>query len=506
MPLSLRLRFALVCVLLRLARAWAGAVRGQLRGRAFGGSTYRVWMASQEFGFDGPFDYPTVAEQPPEEAYPLLLKVSKTLVLLALRVPLPEAGARWPDLAALDRAVAGLGVPAIVHRLGSPTDARTAPWPELPDPAFLRLRRDGPHAHWVRRDPDGGWIVDYREILAGVPVAAGRHLEPAALHWGEDGPAIHLRGAWVRPGPGWADAKRLFHLAEIHVHEAVSHLLWTHLYAEQVIIAVVTHLPAGHPIREVLAPHFAYTLQANQNSGGVLLGHGGVFDRLFSSGWPGAAALMARGDKAWRYARMVPRRDALDRGVLDVDGRILLPDYPGLEDALLVWDVVQAHVDRHVARTPSGATEEPDAAALAWAAALHAVWGDRGWPACTDRETLVELVSACAFLTVRHTLVNAQQYPMYGYPPLWQATMPTGPAGGPPERPLDQLPTVVQTLDTLRATFAFSIQYNRITAAADPAFAAGLAAASATIAARNRARPVPYGIADPPNISASLNA
>ncbi len=504
MPATLRMRFLLVSVLLRAAQAWAGLFRSSLYGRAFGGKSYRVWMASEEFGFDGPFDFETVAEQPPEEAYPWQLAVSKGLVVMALRIPL-DRDERWTSIAALDEVYTVLGQPETRRRTGD----------DWTDAAFLRLRRDGPHAHWVRRAEDGRYIVDYRELLTDLPVYPGRRLEPCALRWtGQDErPEIAIAGRWRTPADAdWPEARRLFHLAEVHVHEAVSHLLWTHLFSEGVIIAVVQHLSPGHPIREVLAPHFAFTLQANQNSGKVLLGKGGVFDRLFSCGWAGAAELFVRGDRAWRYSRMVPRLDIAERDVAD------LPDYPWREDALLVWDVVEAHARRALAPLAGlDASKSAVDEAKAWATAMHAARGDRGWPACEDQDTLVEIVAACVFLTVRHTLVNAQQYPMYGYPPLWQASMPapaassapattSSTASSPDHLRLAQLPTIGQTLDTMRATFAFSIQYNTLLSTQDAQFRTDLEVAGRAIAARDAARPHPYRVAHPAVLSASLNA
>ena len=502
-----------------------------VRVRAFGGSDYPVGSAAKLFGFDGPFDYETLTTLPPAERYPLAVAIPKSLVVLALRIPL-RSDARWPDLATLDRLYARLGRPAITARCAAPGVRPGSPAPGVPPPsagsadlsdeAFLRLRRDGPHAHWVRR-ADDGWIVDYREILAGIPVRPGQRLEPCALRWGPGGPAIWIAGVWIAPAdPVWREARRLFHLAELHVHEVVSHLSWTHLHAETVALTTVEHLPPGHPIRELLAPFFACTLQANRNSGGVLLGRGGVFDRVFSCGWLGAAELLRRAEQSWTYARMVPWRDAAQRQIAT------LQDYPWFEDSCLLWDAVEAHVRRRI--------PEADDAARAWAAALFARYGDRGWPAVADHATLVEIVTACAFLTVRHTLVNAQQYSMFGYPPLWQATMPAAAEtpvlpfslrekvapysasdeGSPgvsddlpplaPASALAQLPTIGETLDTLRATFAFSIQFNSLQATDDAAFAADLEAIAAVIALRDQGREHPYGVGHPGKVSGSICA
>jgi hypothetical protein len=72
----------------------------------------------------------------------------------------------------------------------------------------------------------------------------------------------------------------------------------------------------------------------------------------------------------------------------------------------------------------------------------------------------------------------------------------------PPPRPGDRvdlaaaLPSPAQQFDTIRATFAFSIQYNRLGVAL-PGTAAALAAL----------RPDPrYALSDPDTISGSINA
>jgi hypothetical protein len=478
MPLGLRLRFLLVCLLLRAAQAVAGTFRSQQTGVGLT-TRYRVGKASTVFGFDGPFDYETLTEVPADERYRGPIAAAKALVVAAMRIPL-ASDARWSSVAALDGLYTWLGRPEIAAH------ARDG---VLDDDTFLRLRRCGPHAHWVRRDGEG-WIVDYRDLLTDLPVRPGRRLEPCALRWDARGPRLWLDGAWIGPGDaGWDTGKRLFHLAEIHVHELVSHLLWTHLHAEAVAVLVTEHLDRGHPVRELLAPHFAFSLQANQNSGGVLLGARGIFERVFSSGWAGAAELLARGDRAWRFERMVPRRDLAERGADALDA------YPWREDAVALWDAVEAHVRR---RLPPA----PDAEARAWLEALHARYGDRGWPAPDDPDAYVESVSACLFLTVRHTLVNAQQFPMLGYPPVWPATMPAG-----ADTALDQLPTVGETLETVRATFAFSIQYNALASASgDARFASDLAALGGRVSARDSERVLPYRVGHPDRVSGSINA
>lgn len=480
MPTSHLLPFALVCALLRAASWVARWGRARQRGRGLRGG-YRLAPASQVFGFDGPFDYETLAAVPEGERYQGAIAVAKALVVAAMRVPLPS-GASWTDLAAIDSVYRWLGVPWIrAHTVHG----------ELDDATFLRLRLDGPHAHWVRRDGDG-WIVDYRDLLAGLPVRDGFALPPCALGWTAAGAWIEVDGERIAQGsPRWAFAKRRFHTAELHVHELVSHLLWTHLHAEAVAVSITEHLGPTHPIRRLLAPHYAFSLQANHNSGRVLMGGSGLFARVFSSGWPGAAELLRRGEAAWTYARMVPSRDVEARGV----GQ--LPSYPWRDDAEAVWSAVEAHVRRHVDASCW------DAPARAWTEARHARDGDRGWPACHDLDTLVEIVTACLFLVVRHAFVNAEQYAMFAYPPAWSPSARITTSG----ELVDELPTVGETLDIARATFAFSIQFNRLALPdADPRFVADLDAIGQAQAARAAQAVRPFWRGQPHTLSGSINA
>lgn len=93
--------------------------------------------------------------------------------------------------------------------------------------------------------------------------------------------------------------------------------------------------------------------------------------------------------------------------------------------------------------------------------------------------------------------MNAEQFDVYGHPPSWPTCLTV-----PPPRPGDTvdlaaaLPTPGQQFDTIRATFAFSIQYNRL-AVALPAVADELAG----LPVNPR-----YSLSDPDVISGSINA
>lgn len=438
---------------------------------------------TRKFGLDDGPDHLTVAEVPREHRYGLALGVPKALLVAGLAV----------DLGALT------GLPDTARWLGVPA-ARRHGWDG--DAAFAALRLQGPNAHWLRRDDRRGYVVDLR-ILADLPRREGRWIGPCLARFDADlrPLGIEVDGRWVpRDDPGWALARRRFQCADLHVHEAVSHFLWTHLVGEKLLLATLRRLDRDHPVRRLLEPHFAGTLQANENSGSRLLGPTGFFARCFSAGWPGIAELLRRGEAAWRHERLVLPRDLRERGVLD------LPAYPYRDDGLLLWDAVDRYVGAVVdAWYPGADAVAADPELGAWAEEVHSALP--AVPVPRDPAALRELLAGALFVVVQHTLVNALQYEAFGDPQRWPAAL--GPAG--------ELPTGAEAVDAVRATYGFSMQYNTLgdgllawhPARTRPAAARlldDLASVRAAIEAREAARPWPYVIARPDRVSNSIHA
>lgn len=531
MTLPWSLRVALSMLLLRTSKALAGALRmfpsgppGGLLPAALPGDdaeraarvrtqaeVLKLVQIGAKYGFADSFDHLTLAELPIDQHYATRMRLPKLVLAAALSVDL-RTGA--PDTRPDTGAWLGRARGARLH------------WDE--DAAFAPLRLQGPNPAWLRhapelavkvgQDPRHAFAVDYRQLLEGLPVREGRFVHPCAALFIADHQGLQSAGLFLEPGgdprwipadgtADWARARRYFHCAELHVHEAVSHFLWTHVFGEKLLIATLRRLDERHPVRRLLAPHLVGTLQANENSGRRLLGPDGFFAGCFSAGWTGVAELLRRGDRAWRYRRMVLPRDLEERGVDELSA------YPYGEDGLLLWGALSHYVAAVVeAWFADDAAVRADVELAQWSAELHGWLGDRGFPQVTTRVTLAEVLTATLFNVVQHTFVNALQYDAFGDPSVWPAAL-----SAPFESALEGLPVGVEAVDAVRATYGFSIQYNVLgdgllrwhgerTVNAARELLHELERIQQVIAERETRRPWPYRIALPGNVSNSINA
>ena len=471
----------------------------------------RLVPIGAKYGFADSFDHLTLAELPPHQHYPTRMGLPKAVLAAALSVDLRTGAPQ----ARVDTG-AWLGRPR-----GTKLD-----WSS--QAAFAPLRLQGPNPAWLRRapelavsagaDPERAFAVDYRALLSGLPTRPGRYVEPCAALFTETGRGLASVGIcfetamgprWVHANGSeeWKRARQHFHCADLHVHEAVSHFLWTHVYGEKFLIATLRRLDEQHPIRRLLAPHLVGTLQANENSGRRLLGPEGFFAGCFSAGWTGVAELLRRGDRSWRFERMVLPRELEERGAAQ------LSTYPYAEDGLGLWLALERYVGAVVeAWFADDAAVCADVELCLWSAELHGWLGDRGFPVVNTRVALVEVLTAALFNVVQHTFVNAQQYDAFGDPSTWPASLcvPFDASG-------DGLPVGVEAVDAVRATYGFSIQYNTLgdgllgwhgekTAGAARELLKSLEQLHQAIVAREPSRPWPYRVAQPSRVSNSINA
>ena len=473
--------------------------------------TLRLVPIGTKYGFTDSFDHLTIAQLPADQHYPTRMRLPKAVLATALSIDLRTgAPARRADMGAW------LGRPR-----GTQLDWNS-------DAAFAPLRLQGPNPGWIRPAPElaasagvdaeQAFAVDYRSLLSGLPTRPGRFIEPCAALFTETGQGLHSFGIcfetaqgprWVRAdgSAAWQRARQHFHCAELHVHEAVSHFLWTHVYGEKFLIATLRRLDERHPIRRLLAPHLVGTLQANENSGRRLLGPEGFFAGCFSAGWTGVAELLRRGDRAWRFQRMVLPRE------LEARQTTRLSSYAYGEDGMGLWLAIEPYVGSVVeAWFADDAAVCADVELARWSAELHGWLGDRGFPVVKTRIALIEVLTAALFNVVQHTFVNAQQYDAFGDPSTWPASLSV-----PFDSSGDGLPVGVEAADAVRATYGFSIQYNVLgdgllgwhgekTVGAARGLLKALGELQQAITTREVTRPWSYRVALPSRVSNSINA
>lgn len=65
------------------------------------------------------------------------------------------------------------------------------------------------------------------------------------------------------PTNTWLVAKMFYNNAEAQHHQALTHLGYTHLLMEGVVICTHRNLSPSHPLFKLMAPHFLFLLAIN---------------------------------------------------------------------------------------------------------------------------------------------------------------------------------------------------------------------------------------------------
>ena len=93
----------------------------------------------------------------------------------------------------------------------------------------------------------------------------------------------------------WLLAKMFYNNAEAQHHESLTHLGFTHLLMEGVVICSNRHLSVSHPLFRLMAPHFLFLLSINVIALQDLLGPDQWVDRVMTVRSSGMQELVRRG-------------------------------------------------------------------------------------------------------------------------------------------------------------------------------------------------------------------
>ncbi|XP_040856715.1 arachidonate 12-lipoxygenase, 12R-type [Ochotona curzoniae] len=323
------------------------------------------------------------------------------------------------------------------------------------------------------------YLADYH-ILEGIPTVElngqkQHHCAPLCLlHLGPDGNlmpiAIQLSQT---PGPDspiflpsdsewdWLLAKTWVRYAEFYCHEAIAHLLETHLIAEAFFLAMLRHLPMCHPLYKLLIPHTRYTIQINSIGRALLLNEGGLSARGMSLGLEGFAEVMVRALSRITYDSLYLPNDFVERGVQD------LPRYYYRDDSLAVWDALERYVTEIITYYyPCDAAVEGDSELQCWVQEIfkECLLGreSSGFPKCL--RTVPELIRYVTIViytcSAKHAAVNTGQLEFTAWMPNFPSSMRNPPMQAKglttPQVFMDTLPDVKTTCITLLVLWTLS--------------------------------------------------
>jgi arachidonate 15-lipoxygenase len=363
----------------------------------------------------------------------------------------------------------------------------------------------------------------YAPMAAFYVPRSGGPLKPFAIQCGQDpaGREIYTPA----DGYSWRLAKNCVLAAHNTYHEVLTHLGFTHLLSEPVLLAAVRNLAANHPVAVLLRRHFEGTFSINKLAVELLIQPGKAVEYLIGSDLKSTYPWLARHRAEYSFrGNYLPAR--LSRSA--TDGVASLPHFPYRDDGLLVWNAIASWVGDFVAAYyPSDAEVGTDHELQAWAAEVAATDGGqvRDFGATPgqigSQQDLVEILTMVIWTAgPQHAAVNFTQKdhmsflpanPLAGYTPEptgkdhteadWLANLP----------PLDvavQQFCVMNFLGSIHHTvlgdYDDDFKATKV-AAAHRRFVGRLTAIEDTIEASNKHRPLPYHYLQPSLIPNSTN-
>ncbi|XP_034991380.1 hydroperoxide isomerase ALOXE3 isoform X1 [Zootoca vivipara] len=323
----------------------------------------------------------------------------------------------------------------------------------------------------------------------------------------------------------WALAKLWVRNSTFHIHEVLTHLLYTHLVVEVFLLATLRQLPMCHPVHKLLIPHFRYTLHINVLGRGNLFAPGGLIDLAMATGFHGLSYLLAKGLSALTYSTLCLPDDLRERGLES------LPGYYYKEDGMKLWEAIESFVKGivHLYYKSDGSVKE-DPEIQAWVAEIFDKCffqrESSGFP--EHLETMAQLTKYLTMViftcSIRHASVNNGQFDFGAWMPNYPSSMRKPPpkikGGVTFESVLETLPDVSTTCNTLLLLWLLSKEpEDRRPLGCYPdehfteegpkeviaAFQNRLAQISLEIEERNRRLPLPYHYLNPPEVENSTS-
>ncbi|XP_042907350.1 allene oxide synthase-lipoxygenase protein isoform X1 [Parasteatoda tepidariorum] len=321
----------------------------------------------------------------------------------------------------------------------------------------------------------------------------------------------------------WLMAKIYYNNADASYHQSCTHLGFTHLLMEGVVICTHRNLSPSHPLYKLLAPHFLFLLAINTRGLYKLISPNGWVDKTMTVGRKGMFELIKKGLNQWHMNvhGMVPN-EIRSRNV-DSD---VLPHYPYRDCATMIYLAIRKYVSKIIHRFyDSGDKVLHDYELQQWRAELVK---DRKLGGCgllgvpgaennrfTETEEVVDTVtSIISTCSLGHAAANFQQYDDYAFPPNYPGIL----HGDPPrdKAPMGEndilncIPNKETTLDIMVITkllstkatkslgdFESQFMYHPTCVQATEEFREELQEISRQIQLKNRSQAFPYDCLDP---------
>ncbi|XP_063301083.1 hydroperoxide isomerase ALOXE3-like [Pelobates fuscus] len=248
----------------------------------------------------------------------------------------------------------------------------------------------------------------------------------------------------------WTLAKIWVRNAELQVHEGVSHLLYTHLFAEVFNIATTRQLPMGHPVYKLIIPHLRYTLQVNVLARNKLIGPGGTLDWIAGSGKGGIKILLRKAMEKLTYTALCLPEDIKIRGTES------LPNYFYRNDAMSIWTALESFISdivHYYYKDDDSVSEDPELQAWVGEIFKEGFLDNHSSEIPSSLKTQAELIKYLTMViftcSARHAAFNSGQFDFYSWMPNGPSTLRTPPLM---EKGTATFQTILDTLPPVNIT------------------------------------------------------